>query len=75
MFKKTNRLLSILLIMVMILTTLPINPVYGAVDDNIGGGDAGGGTGSGSDSWKYTSSNSGVRVTFYWAEGSPSILI
>lgn len=63
-----QRFIGVLLVLTMVFSVLPSNFVY-AVNDNIGGGDAGGETGSGSADWKYTSQSAGVRISLYWAEG------
>ena len=65
-----KKIFSVILILSLVLTILPINTVFAGEGGNMDGGDSGGSTGNGSDSWKYTTQSSGVRLSIYWAEGN-----
>lgn len=65
-----KKIFSMVLILCMILTILPINTVFAGEGGNMDGGDSGGSTGNGSDSWKFTTQSSGVRISVYWAKGN-----
>nr|WP_308545718.1 hypothetical protein [uncultured Lachnoclostridium sp.] len=63
---KIKKLLCLLLVLTMCIPTIPTQNVLAYT--NISTGDGGGGSGVGSDDWKYTSSTPGVRISIYWAE-------
>ncbi len=48
------------------------NTVSTFADTNVDTGEAGGQTGSGTASWKYTTSGKGIRVSVYWAKSEAS---
>lgn len=65
-----KKIFSVFLILSLVLTILPVNTVFAGKGGNIDGGESGGSTGNGSDSWKYTTQSSGVRLSIYWAKGN-----
>ena len=60
-----KRTLSLLLVCILTIGAFGTN-VFGYT--NISTGEGGGGTGAGSDDWKYTSATPGVRISIYWAD-------
>lgn len=56
------------MIIMILITLMPVNTVLAEKGGNVGGTDAGGNTGNGSNEWKFTQRGAGVRLSIYWAE-------
>jgi len=61
----SKKIVSILLLVAMLITSFPINTVYAGNNDSLPSNPS---VGKGSSDWKYAEDWEGVRVSLYWAE-------
>lgn len=61
----SKKIVSILLLVAMLITSLPIGTVYAGNNDSLPSNPS---VGQGSSDWKYAEDWEGIRVSLYWAE-------